>query len=34
MDKVKVNGRGACPVYNFLKHSSGDLHPIPWNYSE
>jgi hypothetical protein len=34
MDKVKVNGPQACEVYNFLKHGSGDLHPIPWNYTK
>ncbi|PSC73217.1 DEAD-box ATP-dependent RNA helicase 50 isoform A [Micractinium conductrix] len=34
MEKVNVNGRHASPVWNFLKRASGDLKPIPWNYTK
>lgn len=34
MDKIDVNGPHASPVYHFLKCRSGDLSPIPWNYSK
>ena len=30
MDKIKVNGSDASPVYNFLKVASGDTSPIAW----
>lgn len=30
MDKIKVNGSEASPVYNYLKTASGDTSPIMW----
>jgi glutathione peroxidase-family protein len=32
MDKIKVNGGGASPVYDFLKVAAGDTSPILWNF--
>lgn len=34
MDKIKVNGSDASPVYNFLKVASGDTSPIAWNFAK
>lgn len=31
-DTVRVNGREAAPIYNFLKQASGDARPIEWNF--
>lgn len=30
LDKLRVNGKGASPLYDFLKVSSGDTSKIPW----
>jgi len=35
MDKINVNGSGLQhPVFKFLKESSGDVSPIPWNFNK
>lgn len=34
MDKVRVNGSGASPVFQFLKVASGDTGPIGWNFAK
>ncbi|PRW39381.1 Cation efflux system related [Chlorella sorokiniana] len=34
MDKVKVNGAAASPVFQFLKVASGDTGPIMWNFAK
>jgi glutathione peroxidase len=34
MDKIKVNGGGASPVYDFLKVAAGDTSPILWNFAK
>lgn len=33
MDKVDVNGRGAHPVYQFLKAATPDRSDIKWNFA-
>ena len=34
LQKGKVNGRGALPLYNFVKVSSGDTRLVQWNYEK
>ena len=34
MDKIKVNGNGASPVWQFLKVASGDTSMIKWNFAK
>lgn len=34
MDKVKVNGSGSSPVFQFLKVASGETGPILWNFGK
>lgn len=34
MDKIKVNGSGASPVFQYLKVASGDTSLISWNFAK
>lgn len=34
MDKIKVNGSGTSPVFQFLKVASGDTGIITWNFAK
>ncbi len=34
MDKIKVNGSDASPVFQFLKVASGDTSLITWNFAK
>ena len=34
MDKVKVNGSDASPVFQFLKVASGDTSLVSWNFAK
>lgn len=34
MDKIKVNGRSASPVFQYLKVASGDTSIITWNFAK
>ena len=34
MDKIKVNGGEASPVFNYLKVASGDTGLISWNFAK
>lgn len=34
MDKIKVNGSHASPVFNYLKVASGDTGLIAWNFAK
>lgn len=34
MDKVRVNGEGSSPAYDFMKLASNDASPISWNFAK
>ena len=34
MDKIKVNGSSASPVFQYLKVASGDTGLISWNFAK